>query len=52
MLYIDKHVVCHGIPSDKILNDGDIVNVDVTALKDGWHGDDELEIGEVSITKS
>ena len=34
-----NHVVCHGIPSDKILNEGDIVNVDVTALKDGWHGD-------------
>ena len=34
-----NHVVCHGIPSDKILNDGDIVNVDVTAFKNGWHGD-------------
>ena len=34
-----NHVVCHGIPSDKILKEGDIVNVDVTALKDGWHGD-------------
>ena len=34
-----NHVVCHGIPSDKILKDGDIVNVDVTAFKDGWHGD-------------
>ena len=34
-----NHVVCHGIPSDKILQDGDILNVDVTALKDGWHGD-------------
>ena len=46
-----NHVVCHGIPSDKILNEGDIVNVDVTALKDGWHGDTSktFEIGEVSI---
>ncbi len=46
-----NHVVCHGIPSDKILKDGDIVNVDVTALKDGWHGDTSrtFEIGEVSI---
>ena len=46
-----NHVVCHGIPSDKILNDGDIVNVDVTALKDGWHGDTSrmFKIGEVSI---
>lgn len=34
-----NHVVCHGIPSDKILKDGDIVNVDVTVLKDGFHGD-------------
>ena len=32
-----NHIVCHGIPSDKILKDGDIVNVDVTAIKDGWH---------------
>ena len=46
-----NHVVCHGIPSDKILKDGDIINVDVTALKDGWHGDTSrtFEIGEVSI---
>ena len=46
-----NHVVCHGIPSDKILKDGDIVNVDVTALKNGWHGDTSrtFEIGEVSI---
>ncbi len=46
-----NHVVCHGIPSEKVLNDGDIVNVDVTALKDGWHGDTSrtFEIGEVSV---
>ena len=46
-----NHVVCHGIPSEKVLKDGDIVNVDVTALKDGWHGDTSrtFEIGEVSI---
>ena len=46
-----NHVVCHGIPSEKILKDGDIVNVDVTALKDGWHGDTSrtFEIGEVSV---
>tara|TARA_S200000501_G_scaffold363816_1_gene395179 strand:- start:635 stop:1375 length:741 start_codon:yes stop_codon:yes gene_type:complete len=46
-----NHIVCHGIPSDKILKDGDIVNVDVTALKDGWHGDTSrmFEIGDVSI---
>jgi len=34
-----NHVVCHGIPSDKKLRDGDIVNVDVTSIVDGWHGD-------------
>jgi len=46
-----NHVVCHGIPSDKILKDGDIVNVDVTAYKEGWHGDTSrmFKIGEISI---
>lgn len=34
-----NHVVCHGIPSDKKLQKGDIVNVDVTVIVDGWHGD-------------
>jgi len=32
-------VICHGIPGDKVLKDGDIVNVDITVIKDGWHGD-------------
>ncbi len=46
-----NHVVCHGIPSNKILNEGDILNVDVTAFKDGWHGDTSrmFEVGEVSV---
>ena len=46
-----NHVVCHGIPSDKILKEGDILNVDVTAYKNGWHGDTSrmFEVGEVSI---
>ena len=46
-----NHVVCHGVPSDKILKTGDILNVDVTAFKDGWHGDTSrmFKIGEVSI---
>ena len=46
-----NHVVCHGIPSSKILREGDILNVDVTALKDGWHGDTSrmYEIGEISV---
>lgn len=34
-----NHVVCHGIPNDKPLREGDIVNIDVTYLVDGWHGD-------------
>jgi methionyl aminopeptidase len=34
-----NHVVCHGIPGDKVLRDGDIVNIDVTVIKDGFHGD-------------
>jgi methionyl aminopeptidase len=34
-----NHVVCHGIPSDKKLEDGDIVNIDVTVILDGWYGD-------------
>lgn len=34
-----NHVVCHGIPSERTLKDGDIVNIDVTPLLDGWHGD-------------
>ena len=34
-----NHVVCHGIPGDKALKDGDIVNIDVTPIVDGWHGD-------------
>ena len=34
-----NHVICHGIPSEKTLKEGDIVNVDVTPLLDGWHGD-------------
>ncbi|MDQ1550784.1 MAG: methionyl aminopeptidase, partial [Actinomycetota bacterium] len=34
-----NHVVCHGIPNDKPLREGDIVNVDVTYILDGWYGD-------------
>ena len=46
-----NHVVCHGIPSEKILKDGDIMNVDVTALKEGWHGDTSrmFKVGEISV---
>ena len=34
-----NHVVCHGIPGDKVLADGDILNIDVTVIVDGWYGD-------------
>ena len=47
-----NHVVCHGIPNDKPLKKGDIVNVDVTVItKDGWYGDNSrmFLIGECSI---
>ena len=44
-----NHVVCHGIPNDKPLREGDIVNVDVTLIVDGWHGDSSrmYAIGEI-----
>ena len=46
-----NHVVCHGIPNDKPLKNGDIVNIDVTVIKDGWHGDTSrmFVVGEGSI---
>ncbi len=46
-----NHVVCHGIPSDKKLKKGDIVNIDITVIKDGYHGDTSqmFFVGEPSI---
>jgi len=46
-----NHVVCHGIPGDKVLKDGDIINVDITVIKEGWHGDTSkmFQVGEPSI---
>ena len=46
-----NHVVCHGIPNDKVLKKGDIVNIDVTVIKDGWHGDTSrmFLVGDCSI---
>ena len=46
-----NHVICHGIPGPKVLKDGDILNVDVTPLLDGWHGDTSrmFYAGEPSI---
>src|SRR5205085_4420889 len=44
-----NHVVCHGIPNDKPLREGDILNIDVTLILDGWHGDSSrmYPVGEV-----
>ena len=46
-----NHVICHGIPGDKQLKSGDIVNIDVTPLLDGWHGDSSRMylVGDVSL---
>ncbi len=46
-----NHVVCHGIPSDKKLKNGDIINIDVTVIKDGFHGDTSKMycVGESSV---
>ena len=45
-----NEVICHGIPNEYVLTDGDIVNVDITTVVDGWHGDqsETFLIGEVS----
>ena len=46
-----NHQVCHGIPGDKVLKPGDVINIDVTVIKDGYHGDTSrmYYIGEPSI---
>jgi methionyl aminopeptidase len=46
-----NHQVCHGIPNERALKAGDIVNIDVTVIKDGWHGDTSrmFIVGEGSI---
>ncbi len=46
-----NHQICHGIPSDKKLKNGDIVNIDVTVIKDGYHGDTSLMVcvGQPSV---
>jgi len=45
-----NHVVCHGIPGEKLLKNGDILNIDVTLIVDGWHGDSSrmYPVGEIS----
>jgi len=46
-----NHIVCHGIPSNKYLSEGDIINIDVTAIVNGWHGDTSrmFYVGNVSV---
>ena len=46
-----NNVICHGIPGDKVIRDGDILNIDVTPLLDGWHGDTSrmYVAGDVSL---
>jgi methionyl aminopeptidase len=46
-----NHIICHGIPANKELNDGDIINIDVTAIVNEWHGDTSRMfcVGDVSI---
>lgn len=46
-----NHTVCHGIPSDKVLKKGDIVNIDITVIKDGYHGDSSrmFLVGEANV---
>ena len=46
-----NHIVCHGIPSDKILRSGNIINIDVTTIVDGYHGDTSrmFYVGKTSI---
>ena len=49
-----NHVVCHGIPGDKRLVDGDVINIDVTTIVDGWHGDTSrmFMVGKPTIKSS
>ena len=46
-----NHEVCHGIPGEKKLRDGDIANIDVTVILDGWHGDSSrmYPVGEIRV---
>jgi methionyl aminopeptidase len=46
-----NHQICHGVPGDKVLKNGDIVNIDITVIKDGYHGDTSrmFHVGETSI---
>jgi methionyl aminopeptidase len=51
LLHLDQPCRVHGIPSDRVLKDGDIINIDVTPILDGWHGDTSrmFLVGDVGI---
>ena len=46
-----NHIICHGIPTDKFLKEGDVINIDVTAIVNNWHGDTSrmFFVGDVSV---
>lgn len=46
-----NHQICHGVPGEKVLKNGDVVNIDITVIKDGYHGDTSrmFHVGETSI---
>lgn len=46
-----NHQVCHGIPGDRVLKPGDVLNIDITVIKDGFHGDSSrmFQVGQVSV---
>ena len=44
-----NHVICHGIPSSRVLEEGDIVNIDVTVIVDGWHGDTTVSYTHLTL---
>jgi len=47
-----NHVVCHGIPGQRVLKDGDVLNIDVTFIVDGWHGDSSRMYGVGKISRA
>lgn len=46
-----NHVVCHGVPSERALRDGDVLNIDVTVIADGWHGDTSRMYGIGNVAR-